>query len=73
MLGVPGSVRAVWSTPLLSTSGKIRASFEPLLPSRIGRNTDNLGAAMRARCGSQVLESIIDPLVGSIYATDTDA
>jgi oxygen-dependent protoporphyrinogen oxidase len=73
MLGVPGSIRAAWSTPLLSTAGKIRASFEPLLPNRVGRNTDNLGAAMRARCGSQVLERIIDPLVGSIYATDTDA
>ena len=73
MLGVPGSIRAAWSTPLLSTSGKLRASIEPLLPSRVGRNTDNLGAAMRARCGSQVLERIIDPLVGSIYATDTDA
>lgn len=73
MLGVPGSVRAAWSTPLLSTTGKLRASIEPLLPKRIGRNTDNLGAAMRARFGNQVLERIIDPLVGSIYATDTDA
>ena len=73
MLGVPGSIRAAWSTPLLSTSGKLRASLEPLLPQRVGRNTDNLGSAMRARCGNQVLERIIDPLVGSIYATDTDA
>jgi oxygen-dependent protoporphyrinogen oxidase len=62
MLGVPGSLRAAWSTPILSTTGKLRASLEPLLPRRIGRNTDNLGAAMRARCGSQVLERIIDPL-----------
>jgi len=73
MLGVPGSLRAAWSTPILSTTGKLRASLEPLLPRRVGRNTDNLGAAMRARCGGQVLERIIDPLVGSIYATDTDA
>jgi len=73
MLGVPGSIRAAWSTSLLSTSGKLRASLEPLLPQRVGRSTDNLGSAMRARCGNQVLERIIDPLVGSIYATDTDA
>ena len=72
-LGVPGSVRSAWSTPILSTSGKLRASLEPLLPQRVGRNTDNLGAAIRARCGNQVLERIVDPLVGSIYATDTDA
>lgn len=73
MLGVPGSIRSVWATPLLSTSGKLRASLEPLVPRQIGRNTDNLGKAVRARCGNQVLERIVDPLVGSIYATDTDA
>ena len=73
MLGVPGSIRAAWATPLLSTTGKIRASIEPLLPRQIGRTTDNLGKSIRARCGNQVLERIVDPLVGSIYATDTDA
>ena len=73
MLGVPGSIRATWATPLLSTSGKLRASVEPLLPRRIGRTSDNLGKSIRARCGNQVLERIVDPLVGSIYATDTDA
>ena len=73
MLGVPGSIRAAWATPLLSTSGKLRASLEPLLPRQIGRTTDNLGKSIRARCGDQVLERIVDPLVGSIYATDTDA
>lgn len=73
MLGVPGSIRAAWATPLLSTTGKLRASIEPLLPRRIGRTTDNLGKSIRARCGNQVLERIVDPLVGSIYATDTDA
>ena len=73
MLGVPGSIRAAWATPLLSTTGKLRASIEPLLPRRIGRTTDNLGKSIRARCGNQVLERIVDPLVGSIYATDTDS
>lgn len=73
MLGVPGSICAAWATPLLSTTGKLRASIEPLLPRRIGRTTDNLGKSIRARCGNQVLERIVDPLVGSIYATDTDA
>ena len=72
MLGVPGSRKAIWNTKLLTTSGKLRASVEPLLPRVIGRSTDSLGAAIRSRCGDQVLELLVDPLVGSIYATDTD-
>ena len=72
MLGVPGSHKAIWNTQLLTKSGKLRASIEPFLPRAIGRSTDSLGAAIRSRCGNQVLERLVDPLVGSIYATDTD-
>jgi len=72
MLGVPGSRKAIWDTPLLSTRGKLRASVEPFIPRSIGRSTDSLGSAIRSRCGNQVLERLVDPLVGSIYATDTD-
>jgi oxygen-dependent protoporphyrinogen oxidase len=72
VLGVPGSHKAIWNTKLLTTSGKLRASVEPLLPRAIGRSTDSLGAAMRSRCGNEVLERLVDPLVGSIYAADTD-
>ena len=72
MLGVPGSHKAIWSTQLLTKSGKLRASLEPFLPRSIGRSTDSLGAAIRSRCGNEVLERLVDPLVGSIYATDTD-
>ncbi len=72
MLGIPASRKAIWGTPLLSTRGKLRASVEPFIPRPIGRSTDSLGAAIRSRCGNQVLERLVDPLVGSIYATDTD-
>ena len=72
VLGVPGSLSSIWQTPVLSASGKLRASFEQLIPSPIGRGHDNMGKAIRSRFGTQVLERLVDPLVGSIYATDTD-
>jgi oxygen-dependent protoporphyrinogen oxidase len=72
VLGVPGSHKAIWNTKQLTTSGKLRASVEPLLPRALGRSTDSLGAAIRSRCGNEVLERLVDPLVGSIYAADTD-
>ena len=73
VLGVPASLRSIWSTPIYSPRGKLRASLEPLLPRRVGRSKDSLGGAIRARCGDEVLERVVDPLVGGIYATDTDA
>jgi len=73
VLGVPGSLRSIWSTSLYSPRGKLRASLEPLLPRRVGRSSASLGGTIRARCGSEVLERAVDPLVGGIYATDTDA
>ncbi len=72
MLGIPASRKAICNTQLLTTSGKLRASIEPFLPRAIGRSTDSLGNAIRSRCGNEVLERLVDPLIGSIYATDTD-
>jgi protoporphyrinogen/coproporphyrinogen III oxidase len=70
LLGVPAKMRAFAASSLISPLGKARAALEPLLP----RTTDNdsIGYYVRKRFGNQVHERLIDPLVGSIYAADTD-
>ena len=73
VLGVPASLRSIWSSSIYSPRGKIRASIEPLLPRGWGRSSTSLGGAIRARCGDEVLERVVDPLVGGIYATDSDS
>ena len=55
---------------LLTWRGKARAALEPLLPRR--PDGDSIGALVRARFGDEVHERLVDALVGSIYATDTD-
>ncbi|HWL45519.1 MAG TPA: protoporphyrinogen oxidase [Ilumatobacter sp.] len=75
VLGVPAAVRPFVTTGLLSWRGKARAALEPLLPRRAGRrpgDDDTLGALVRGRFGDEVHERLVDALVGSIYATDTD-
>ncbi len=77
MLGIPANRSAIMNTRLLSTRGKFRASMEPLIPRRqirlpVPDAHDCLGSLIRSRFGNEVLERIVDPLVGSIYATDTD-
>ncbi len=70
VLGMPAAIRPFATTSLLSLRGKARAAIEPLLPRR--DHGDSLGALMRQRFGDEVHERLVDSLVGSIYATDTD-
>jgi oxygen-dependent protoporphyrinogen oxidase len=71
LLGVPADMLRLSRSPLLSWRGKARAALEPLLPRRDAG--DSIGRLVRARFGDEVHERLVDALVGSIYATDTDA
>ncbi|MEP1125788.1 MAG: protoporphyrinogen oxidase [Ilumatobacter sp.] len=71
VLGVPGNPLSLARSSLLSWRGKARAALEPLLP-RTSTEPDSIGEFVRARFGDEVHERLVDALVGSIYATDTD-
>lgn len=70
LLGVPAAVRPFVASDLLTRRGKLRAAAEPFIPRTDPH--DSLGALIRARFGDEVHERLVDALVGSIYATDTD-
>ena len=70
MLGVPAAIRPFVTTSLLSWRGKLRAAIEPLLPRT--DPDDSIGRLIRARFGDEVHDRLVDALVGSIYAADTD-
>ncbi len=70
LLGVPAKVRAFATSGLISPRGKIRAALEPLLPRTTPK--DSIGHYVRRRFGKEIQERLVDPLVGSIYAADTD-
>lgn len=71
VLGVPASIRSLATGNLFSLRGRLRAAIEPLLP-RTDDARDCLGELVRRRFGREVNERLVDPLVGSIYAADTD-
>jgi oxygen-dependent protoporphyrinogen oxidase len=71
LLGVPGRLGPIARSSLLSWRGKLRAGLEPFLP-RTSTERDSIGAFVRARFGDEVQEYLVDSLVGSIYASDTD-
>ena len=71
VLGVPAGLVGLARSRLLSWPGKARAAFDVVLPRR-GVDHDSLGRAIRDRFGDEVLERLVDPLVGSINAGDAD-
>jgi oxygen-dependent protoporphyrinogen oxidase len=71
LLGLPTEVFALARSRLLGWGGKLRAATEPFRP-RTSSAHDSLGEFVRARFGDQVHLRLVDPLVGSIYAADTD-
>jgi oxygen-dependent protoporphyrinogen oxidase len=71
LLGMPTDVLGMARSKLLSWPGKLRAATEPLRP-RTSLEADSLGAFVRARFGREIHLRLVDPLVGSIYAADTD-
>lgn len=73
VLGVPSDLAGLARSRLLSWPAKARAAVEPLLPGLSASvDADNLGGLIRARFGGQVLERLVDPLVGGINAGDAD-
>lgn len=71
MMGVPTGALTLARSGLLSWRGKVRAALEPILPSS-GDHRDSVGNFIRQRFGREVHELLVDPLVGGIYAADTD-
>lgn len=75
LLGLPTDLGKLARSRLLTWRGKARAALEPVMrptPLDEGPGTDSVGAYVRARFGDEVHERLVDPLVGSIYAADTD-
>ena len=71
VLGVPAGLTGLARSRLLTWPGKARAALDVVLPRRPIAH-DSLGRTIRDRFGDEVLERLVDPLVGSINAGDAD-
>jgi protoporphyrinogen/coproporphyrinogen III oxidase len=71
VLGVPAGLAGLARSRLISLPGKLRAALEVVLPRRdLGH--DSLGRCIRDRFGDEILDRLVDPLVGSINAGGAD-
>ncbi|SUM33833.1 protoporphyrinogen oxidase [Staphylococcus gallinarum] len=59
-------------TKLISPLGKLRAGKDLIKPSLNIDNDISVGQFFRERLGDEILENLIEPLMGGIYGTDID-
>jgi oxygen-dependent protoporphyrinogen oxidase len=73
VMGVPSDVIGVARSGVLSPLGIGRAALEPLVGWWAKHHpTDSVGQMVRRRYGHEVLERLVDPLLGGIYAGNAD-
>ncbi|MGN6781064.1 MAG: protoporphyrinogen oxidase, partial [Marmoricola sp.] len=67
LMGVPGDVRVL--DEVLSRSGQLRAALEPRLPAtEIGEADVSIGNLVEERFGKEVVDRLVEPLLGGVYA-----
>jgi oxygen-dependent protoporphyrinogen oxidase len=70
LMGVPGEISALGD--VLSKAGLVRAAMEPRLPaSLVGDDPDwdiSIGHLVEERFGKEVVDRLVEPLLGGVYA-----
>ncbi|HDD0554049.1 TPA: protoporphyrinogen oxidase [Staphylococcus aureus] len=73
IMGISTDIKPFVTTKLISPLGKLRAGLDLLKkPTQMQDGDISVGAFFRARLGNEVLENLIEPLMGGIYGTDID-
>jgi oxygen-dependent protoporphyrinogen oxidase len=71
-LMAPTQILPMAKTPLLSWPGKARAALDLVLPRRRQQGDESIASFVRRRFGSEMLDRMVQPLVGGIYTGDPE-
>jgi oxygen-dependent protoporphyrinogen oxidase len=69
---MPGALGELVGSRLLSPLGLLRCGWDLVAPSHAPESDVAIGAIVRSRLGRQVLEQIVDPLLGGIHGGRCD-
>ncbi|MDG0844118.1 protoporphyrinogen oxidase [Staphylococcus equorum] len=72
ILGVPTDIKPFLKTKLISPTGKLTAGLDLFKKSIEMKRDISVGSFFRQRLGDEMLENLIEPLMGGIYGTNID-
>lgn len=67
-MGVPSDVAELGRSGVLSPAGLARVPFDRILPATLVTSDVSVAAYIRARMGSEVVDRLVEPLLGGVYA-----
>ncbi|MCT9929473.1 protoporphyrinogen oxidase [Planotetraspora sp. A-T 1434] len=72
VMGVPSDLLALARSGILSPGGLARVPLDEILPPTLVTTDVSVAAYIRARVGGEVVDRMIEPLLGGIYAGRSD-
>ncbi len=72
LMGVPGDLRALVRSGVLSPAGTLRAALDLVWPRTPVRSDVPVAAYVGARMGHEVVQRLVEPLLGGVYAGRAD-
>jgi oxygen-dependent protoporphyrinogen oxidase len=69
LLGIPGDLRALADSGVISKAGLARAAMDAVLPgTALGDKDTSIGGLVEERFGREVVDRLVEPLLGGVYA-----
>nr|WP_055505924.1 protoporphyrinogen oxidase [Nonomuraea pusilla] len=72
VMGVPADLAELARSGIISPAGLLRVPLDQILPATLVRTDVSVAAYIRARMGGEVVERLIEPLLGGVYAGRSD-
>jgi oxygen-dependent protoporphyrinogen oxidase len=69
LMGIPADLRALAESRVISKPGLARAAMDAVLPaSSLDGRDESIGALVEERFGKEVVDRLVEPLLGGVYA-----
>jgi oxygen-dependent protoporphyrinogen oxidase len=72
LMGIPGDLRELAATGVLSLPALLRLPLDHVLPRTPVVDDVSIGRYVRARLGREVVDRLVEPLLGGVYAGHAD-
>ncbi|MEV4891937.1 protoporphyrinogen oxidase [Nonomuraea sp. NPDC055795] len=72
VMGVPADLTELARSGIISPAGLLRVPLDQVLPATLVRTDVSVAAYIRARMGAEVLDRLVEPLLGGVYAGRSD-
>jgi oxygen-dependent protoporphyrinogen oxidase len=72
VMGVPSDLTSLARSGILSPAGFARVPLDQILPATLVNTDVSVAAYVRARMGGEVVERLVEPMLGGVYAGRSD-